>query len=54
MNQKFEFIETGIQGLILIKPFVAEDIRGSFVKDYSKEAFNKRGLDYDLKEIFYS
>lgn len=54
LNRKFEFTETDIQGLILIKPFVAEDLRGSFVKDYSKEVFNQNNLDYDLKEVFYT
>lgn len=54
LNQKFEFVETDIQGLILIKPFVAEDLRGSFVKDYSQEVFNQNNFDYDLKEIFYT
>lgn len=52
--QKFSFTETEIEGLILVKPFVAEDVRGSFTKDYSKEVFEQNGYPYDLKEVFYT
>ena len=39
MIQKFEFKETKIAGLMEITPFNADDVRGSFTKDYSKEVF---------------
>ena len=39
MIQKFEFHETEIAGLIEVTPFDADDIRGCFPKDYSKEVF---------------
>ena len=35
MNQKFEFTEAGIPGLIEITPFNVDDVRGCFTKDYS-------------------
>lgn len=52
--QKFEFAQTEIEGLFLIKPFVSEDLRGYFVKDYSQEVFKQNGINYDLKEVFYT
>lgn len=54
MIQKFSFKETLIKGLIEITPFYAEDIRGSFTKDYSKEVFLDNGISHDLKEVFYT
>lgn len=54
MNQKFSFHTTEIEGLFLVKPFVAFDERGYFLKDYSKEVFMQNGHPYDLKEVFYT
>lgn len=54
MIQKFEFNETEITGLIKVKPFCADDIRGCFTKDYSKEVFEQNGIEHDLKEVFYT
>ena len=54
MNQKFEFHETEIQGLIEITPFNAEDIRGCFTKDYSKEVFEANHIYHALAEVFYT
>lgn len=54
MNQKFAFHETIIPGLIEVTPFNADDIRGCFTKDYSKEVFEQNGIHYDLAEIFYT
>lgn len=54
MIQKFEFQKTEIEGLILVKPFVAYDERGYFLKDYSQEVFEQNGINYDLKEVFYT
>lgn len=54
MIQKFEFKETSISGVILVSPFKATDIRGSFTKDYSREVFEAHGINYDLKEVFYT
>ena len=54
MIQKFEFQKTKISELIEITPFNADDIRGCFTKDYSKEIFEQNGIHYDLAEIFYT
>lgn len=54
MVQKFEFKETDIEGLIEVTPFDAEDIRGCFTKDYSKEVFEANGIRHDLAEVFYT
>lgn len=54
MIQKFEFHETEIFGLIEVTPFNADDIRGCFTKDYSKEVFEANGIHHDLAEVFYT
>ena len=54
MIQKFDFRETEIPGLIQVTPFNAEDVRGCFTKDYSKEVFEANGLKHDLMEVFYT
>ena len=54
MVQKFEFRKTEIEGLIEVTPFCADDIRGCFTKDYSKEIFEENGISYNLAEVFYT
>lgn len=54
MIQKFEFKKTEIEGLIEVTPFNADDIRGCFTKDYSKEVFEQNGIHHDLQEVFYT
>lgn len=54
MIQKFEFHETEIPGLIEVTPFNADDIRGCFTKDYSKEVFEANGIIHNLAEVFYT
>ncbi|MDR2884071.1 MAG: dTDP-4-dehydrorhamnose 3,5-epimerase [Deferribacteraceae bacterium] len=54
MIQKFSFNKTEIDGLILIKPFVAYDERGYFIKDYNKKLFLENGIEHELKEVFYA
>lgn len=54
MNQKFAFNETEISGLIEVTPFNADDLRGSFTKDYSKEVFEANGIKHNLEEVFYT
>lgn len=54
MNRKFEFRETKIKGLIEVTPFNADDNRGCFTKDYSKEIFHANGIYHDIAEVFYS
>lgn len=52
--QRFSFQKTSFEGVLLVKPFVSEDDRGAFIKDYSREVFLQNGLNYDLKEVFYT
>lgn len=54
MIQKFEFRQTEISGLIEVIPFCADDNRGFFTKDYSKEVFEANGIRHDLAEVFYT
>lgn len=54
MIQKFLFKELDLNGAYLIDPFIAYDERGYFIKDYSKEVFEKSGISHDLKEVFYT
>lgn len=54
MNRKFEFRPTEIEGLIEVTPFNADDIRGCFTKDYSREVFEANGIDHNLAEVFYT
>lgn len=54
MIQHFKFDKTKINGLFQIQPFNADDDRGCFTKDYSKEVFKENGIDYDLQEVFYT
>ena len=54
MIQKFEFCNTDFEGAYLIKPFCATDVRGAFIKDYSKEVFEANGLEHNLAEVFYT
>lgn len=41
---KFEKIETGIEGLTIIKPTVYGDSRGSFMETYNRKDFEKIGI----------
>ena len=54
MIQKFEFHQTSIPGLVEVTPFNADDVRGCFTKDYSKEVFEANGIKHDLMEVFYT
>ncbi len=54
MVQKFEFIEMDIKGAYIIKPFYAADDRGGLIKDYNIDTFKTAGIDYELKETFYT
>lgn len=54
MITPFSFKETEIKGLIEVTPFNTDDVRGCFIKDYSKEIFAANGIDYNLAEVFYT
>jgi len=40
--------QTGIPGLVVVKPRVFGDSRGFFLETYSRKAFAAAGLDYDF------
>lgn len=52
--QKWDFEKLDMEGAYKITPFYADDNRGGFLKDYSKEVFEQNGISYDLKEVFYT
>lgn len=54
MIQQFEFHKTNFEGVYLINPFYVTDNRGMFLKDYSKEIFQRNGIEHELKEVFYT
>ena len=54
MIKPFKFKNTEIEGLIEVQPFNADDVRGCFTKDYSKEIFEQNNIEYNLAEIFYT
>lgn len=54
MVQNFNFKECEIEGVYLIETFNAEDNRGCFTKDYSKEIFEKNNISHNLSEVFYT
>lgn len=54
MSQKFSIEKLELEGACLINPFVADDERGAFVKDYSKEIFEKNQVSHELQEVFYT
>ena len=41
---KFNFISTGIEGLVVVEPTVFGDARGSFMEPYQKEEFAAAGI----------
>ncbi len=43
-----EVSETGIPGLVVVKPKVFGDHRGFFLETHSRRAFAEAGLDYDF------
>lgn len=47
-------ISTEIKGVYIIENFYQFDIRGSFIKLYNQEMFQKMGLDTELREVYYS
>ena len=50
----FDFQQAAIGGVIVISPFNADDLRGSFTKDYSREIFAAHGVYHNIEEVFYT
>ncbi len=51
---KWNFEKLELEGAYKITPFFSDDLRGGFLKDYSKEVFEQNGIPHDLKEVFYT
>ena len=49
-----EFVPLPLPGLVLLKPQVFRDQRGSFIKDYNRDLFLENGIDFIPQESFYS
>lgn len=54
MIQQFSFEPTGIDGLIVVNPFCAEDKRGFYLKSYSERVFREQGYRFSTMEISYT
>ena len=51
---KFEKIDTGIEGLYVIKPTVYEDERGFFLENYNKKDFKELGITNEFVQDNHS
>ena len=54
MIQKFKFQEMDLKGAYIITPFYATDERGCLIKDYNIQTYKEAGIEYELKETFYT
>lgn len=51
---KILFEQSGLAGLKIVTPFIAEDNRGYFMKAYEKEIFKEIGIETEIVETFES
>ena len=49
-----ELVPTELPGLNIIRPKIFQDARGSFVKTFHHDVFHQLGLDFELREEFFS
>src|SRR5204863_8059953 len=49
-----EFVETALPGMIELRPAVARDQRGTFVKTFHRDLFAAHGLRTDFAEEYWS
>ena len=54
MINNFNFQELELKNAYLIKPFYATDERGGLIKDYNIDIYKEAGIEYGLKETFYT
>lgn len=54
MATSFTCEELELKGAYLITPFCAFDNRGAFIKDYSEIFLKSKGIEHQLKEVFYT
>ena len=45
---------TAIEGVYIINNFVAQDDRGTFVKTFNKQNFANTGLNFEIRESYFS
>lgn len=50
----FDFVQTDIEGVFIVKPEVYEDERGFLLETYEKGSFQKVGIDTEFILEFYS
>ncbi len=50
----FDFQELELKDAYYIRPFHAQDKRGGLIKDYNIDTFREAGIEYELKETFYT
>lgn len=48
------FLETELEGVYVVRPFLHQDARGTFVKGYQTDAFREAGIPFEVREEFYS
>lgn len=46
--------KTALEGVYIINNFVAHDDRGTFVKTFNKQNFDKEGLSFEIRESYFS
>jgi len=51
---RFAFEELDLKGSYKIQPFYATDERGGFIKDYNIDMFKAKGIEHEIKEVFYT
>lgn len=49
-----QLIEEHLNGVKVYRPFVYEDVRGNFVKPYHEGQLGELGIEFSLKEEFFS
>lgn len=49
-----KIVQELMDGIKVIKPFVFEDDRGNFVKPYHQDQLAELGINFDLREEFFS
>ena len=43
-----EVLDSNLDGVKIIKPFVFEDFRGQYIETFNKEEYEKVGIDIDF------
>ena len=46
--------KTNLEGVYIIKNFVAQDERGTFVKTFNKQSFQDTDLNFEIRESSFS